>query len=238
MPIYLGQLLIYQFESFSHINTSISEIAFGGLKQDKFLKNEIHWRYLKCLPKGFVKKLKLNPNYGKIPLVNLIYSCIIDTYTKGHLRFRLRFADEELQRHLVNIVIALRLNYPNPLTMNLDFPFDIYKCPKEGDPDWLCFPISDIENHRNLFGFNIPILPQNEETMRAIFDLGNGTYRLVRAPYYFLLLRMYELLDMKEDFPDYQAYIEACRIRPQNTPIFARHMKDRPEGWDDEIHGR
>ena len=214
------------------------EIVFAHLKQDKFLGSSvIHWRYQKCLPKRFIKKLKLNPNYGKIPLVNLIYSCIIDSYTKGHLRFHLKFANEDLQRHLVDNVIAKRLNYPNPMTMDLGFPFDISQCPRSNSRDWIQFPISEIEQHRNIFGFNIPKLEQNEETLRAIFDLGNGTYRLVRAPYYFLLLRMLELMDIKDTFQDHQAYIEACKIRPQNTPIFVRHMEERPSQWQNDLHG-
>ena len=214
------------------------EIVFAHLKQDKFLgSSAIHWRYLKCLPKRFITKLKLNPNYGKIPLVNIIYSVIIDSYTKGHLRFHLQYADEELQRHLVDHAISRRLNYANPMTMDLGFPFEISQCPRSNAVDWIKFPISQIEDHRNIFGFNIPILEQNDETLRAIFDLGNGTYRLIRAPYSFLLLRMLELKEIRDTFPDYQAYIEACKTRPQDTPIFVRHMDERPTHWDNDIHG-
>lgn len=68
-------------------------------------------------------------------------------------------------------LVAQRLNVINGFDVDLEFPFDIDKCPSKNDPGWTVFPLKDLDEFREAFPIKIPKLP--EENKDALMQLGN-----------------------------------------------------------------
>ena len=51
-----------------------------------------------------------------------------------------------------------------------------------------------------------------------------------------MLQRYLELEEVKAEFTDHSAYKAALKERPQNLVFQTRHMKKRPEPYDEDIY--
>ena len=79
-------------------------MAHAGIKQEKLLASPIHWRFLDPLGEKFVKKYKLNPAFGKLPKLQILYGVCIALFNYGHKKFGITYANPEEQVFLANLI--------------------------------------------------------------------------------------------------------------------------------------
>ena len=55
-------------------------------------------------------------------------------------------------------------------------------------------------------------------------------YRKDRGLYYQVIIQRWLLED--EEFKDYNEYLDRVTERPEDLPIYWRHLIEKPDGWD------
>lgn len=120
-------------------------------------------------------------------LRSLSFQVCIDIFNRSHKKFKIKFADEQLQNDLGELV-KQRINLRNPWDCDLQFPFDI-DFPKENDESWIHFKIKELETMSSQLP--IPLIPLPREHYEDLYQFSMGTFRLNNAPKYHLLAREY-----------------------------------------------
>ena len=180
---------------------------------------------LRPIGKRLCRILGLNPKMEHVPRPIVLYSACCGIFNANHAKFKLTFTDEEGQNMIFENVIR-NMNLVNTLSC-VEFSIDLYSCPREDDPDWVCVALKDIDQALEEdmpFGIQ-ELLP---EDLALIISMCGGLFKFKEALNIITLCRRVELEERRinGDFDDLESYIGECDSFPQDFKVFLRHVVD------------
>ena len=227
--------LIKNHRKLQSILRKFSELQFGSVKHNKFLNGILHFRYLRRIGDKLLKRLRLNPNFRELSLVQIVWLSMIAIFNLCHPKFHLQFASEELQRRMA-FSLFRRINLPNLFSSVENTQFEVHHYPK-ANAGFTPVKIKDIWTHLDSLGFPLRKLKKEQESLDALADLELGQFLLHQVPGFSLLIRKMELVDTWKDRQSSREYKELLKQKPSEAVIMVRKMTERPADYNEELYG-
>ena len=145
---------------------------YHHLMKDKFWKHPVHYKLLEPIGIEFCVKHNLHLSMAHVPKLQVMYAVTMGIITFSHRLFRTNYGSPEQLAEIANMV-RVRLNLPNPFTMDLNWECDLSRCPNLQNPGAGWSIVSLDEWHRRNNG-TYPIAVQNlpDQHEFALIDMG------------------------------------------------------------------
>ena len=107
----------------------------------------------------------------QVPKVQIMYACTIGVINFSHSLFKTKYGDQEMLEQIAENV-KIRLNSPNPFTMDLQWECDLYSCPnvRFHGPGWQVITLDQwAQRQDDSFPIPVPNLPP--ENAFALIDM-------------------------------------------------------------------
>ena len=146
-----------------------------SLTSDKFWKYPIHYKLLEPIGIEFCAKHNLHLSVSHVPKLQVMYAVTMGLITFSHKLFRTKYGDANQLAEIANMV-RVRLNLPNPFTMDLDWECDLTRCPnlQNPGPGWIIITL-DQWHQRNDGTFLVVLRNLPECNKFALTDMGKYT---------------------------------------------------------------
>ena len=165
----------------------------------------------------------------------------VANFNKTHPKYNIKYIQGEELENIPKIVLH-RMNLANGFDdPDITWSFNFEKCPTEAKykkEGWIRFVLGELEKYRDFFSTIIPQLTPGN--IRAILHFIVGIYRGFRAANTLTSLRKLEVDEDLESLEDHEAYLDAVRELPHETPVYARLLGAPPTaGWEehDDVFG-
>ena len=227
--------LIKNHRKLQSILRKFSELQFGSVKHNKFLNGILHFRYLQKIGPKLLRRLKLNPNFRELTLVQIVWLSMIAIFNHCHPKFHLQFASEEMQRRMA-FSLFRRINLPNLFSSVENTQFSVHHYPSANE-GFTPVKIKDIWNHLDSMGFPLRKLKKEQASLDALTDLELGQFLLHQVPGFSLLIRKMELVETWKDQQSSREYKELLKQKPSEAIIMVQKMTERPVDYNEDLFG-